>query len=405
MTNHRLNWSGKGLFLQRGFAVGLISIVVILASTPVKAIGPSSKVQVSETTSTPIPPSSQGEPNASAATLKCPSLEWVEKAKLPSVALAKISIEEKDGKYSKQRCVVTSGVLDSRVDSNSAENKVSSKSIYNVASLAKPTMTLLVMALVEKNLLDLHEPLHHYWVDPDIAQDERHQKLTPFLVLTHQTGFHNWRYQAEDKALSFQFSPGSGFNYSGEGFEYLQKALVAKMGQSYEDLVQQYVFKPAGMNSSTLIWKNVRDKSQYAYPHDSKGEWLDVEHLPQASAADNLYTTIDDYASFVEYVLTWKTRQPALFELMISNYMADSNYEGFSEKRGFGLGWELLLNVENKERVLIHTGGDKGVSAITMVYPDSNNAFVMFLNSDAPGLAYQTLIPQMHLGQAIWNSQ
>ena len=72
--------------------------------------------------------------------------------------------------------------------------------LFNVASLTKPIVTLLTLKLVSNDVWNLDEPLSNYWVDPDIANDPRHKKLTTRLVLSHQTGFkklailkHKWQ--------------------------------------------------------------------------------------------------------------------------------------------------------------------------------------------------------------------
>jgi CubicO group peptidase (beta-lactamase class C family) len=65
--------------------------------------------------------------------------------------------------------------------------------IFNVASLTKPIVALVTLKLASAGKLSLDEPLDKYWIDPDIKDDARHRKLTARLVLSHQTGFANWR--------------------------------------------------------------------------------------------------------------------------------------------------------------------------------------------------------------------
>jgi CubicO group peptidase (beta-lactamase class C family) len=97
--------------------------------------------------------------------------------------------------------------------------------IFNVASLTKPVVALLTLKLVSLGKWNLDEPLDKYWIDPDIKNDPRHKKLTTRLVLSHQTGFPNWRWLNKSKKLEFAYEPGTRYQYSGEGFEYLRKAL------------------------------------------------------------------------------------------------------------------------------------------------------------------------------------
>jgi CubicO group peptidase (beta-lactamase class C family) len=63
--------------------------------------------------------------------------------------------------------------------------------IFNVASITKTAVTMLTLKLVEAGQWDLDEPLSDYWVDPDVANDSLHTRLTTRHVLAHQTGFPN----------------------------------------------------------------------------------------------------------------------------------------------------------------------------------------------------------------------
>ncbi|WP_370688459.1 serine hydrolase [Chryseobacterium sp. EO14] len=65
--------------------------------------------------------------------------------------------------------------------------------IFNVASLTKPVTAMVALKLVSLGKLNLDEPIYNYWTDPDIANDSRNKKLTTRLILSHQTGFPNWR--------------------------------------------------------------------------------------------------------------------------------------------------------------------------------------------------------------------
>ena len=143
--------------------------------------------------------------------------------------------------------------------------------IFNVASLTKPVVTLTTLRLVSAGKWDLDEPLAKYWVDPDVAADPRHAKLTTRHVLSHQTGFANWRWLEETKKLRFQFEPGTQFQYSGEGFEYLRRALEKKFKQPLAQLAQANVLSPVGMVDTQFAWDQHTDASRFARWHDKDG--------------------------------------------------------------------------------------------------------------------------------------
>ncbi|MEY4904059.1 MAG: hypothetical protein RLZZ292_1874 [Bacteroidota bacterium] len=108
--------------------------------------------------------------------------------------------------------------------------------IFNVASLTKPITTMVTLKLVSLGKWDLDAPIGKYWTDPDVANDPRSKRLTTRHILSHQTGFLNWRYLNKDGKLTFEFDPGTQYRYSGEGFEYLRRALEKKFHKTLDQL-------------------------------------------------------------------------------------------------------------------------------------------------------------------------
>ncbi len=95
--------------------------------------------------------------------------------------------------------------------------------MFNVASLAKTVTSEVIVKLVAGDKLSFDETMSPYWVDPDLVDDPRHNKLTPRIVLTHKTGFMNWRFLHDDYRLKFTSDPGTAFGYSGEGMRYVAR--------------------------------------------------------------------------------------------------------------------------------------------------------------------------------------
>ena len=78
---------------------------------------------------------------------------------------------------------------------------VSNLTIFDAASMTKTPFAFLVMRLAEKGILDFDKPLFTYLPHPDIAHDERYKLITARMVLSHASGFPNWRRFNEDKKL------------------------------------------------------------------------------------------------------------------------------------------------------------------------------------------------------------
>lgn len=272
--------------------------------------------------------------------------------------------------------------------------------IFKVASLTKPIVALTTLKLIDKGLLDLEEPLYKYWIDPDIKKDSRYKKLTPKLVLTHQTGFPNWRYLTESNKLSFQFDPGTKYQYSGEGFEYLRKAIENKTGKSIEELCKEFLFDPLEMNDTHFWWDSTMDESRYAQNFNKKGEKIETVKYYEANAAANLLTTIEDYGKFLTYIINGAELSNTLYQEMQKHQIK------LKENDFFGLGWEILTNFSNNEFALLHTGKDPGVSTLAIWFPKSKNGYLIFLNGDNVDEIYEYMLTKkLYLGNELWNKR
>jgi CubicO group peptidase (beta-lactamase class C family) len=252
--------------------------------------------------------------------------------------------------------------------------------LWNVASLTKPVVAVTTLALVNTGSLSLDESLARYWVDPDIRDDTLRTRLTPRIVLSHQTGFPNWRWLVPTKRLEFLFAPGTAYKYSGEGFEYLRRALEAKFRTSLQQLSDSLLFTRAGMRETTYGWNPAADGQRFAVGHDTAGRALEEPKRTTAdpNAADWLVTTIGDYSRFAEYVLAGAGLSPALSREMMTPQVrfAPGSHEAM------GLGWEIMDGPAGDAPIVLHTGSDNGVKTLILLLPQSNRGLVVFTNGE-----------------------
>ncbi|MBI5383197.1 MAG: serine hydrolase [Verrucomicrobia bacterium] len=248
--------------------------------------------------------------------------------------------------------------------------------LFNVASLTKPVFAHAVLALVDRGQFTLDEPLSRYWIDPDIKGDARHQSLTARLVLTHRTGFPNWRNKTN---LQFRFNPGEGIRYSGEGYEYLRRAIEAKLARPMAEIVSNEVFRPFGMTNTHFVWEPKFEET-FAQEHDKQGRRLTVRRQFKACAADDLLTTINDYGRFVAAVSRGANLSPSLFREVSSSQIPSSILAAAERPSDFGLCWELLRT--DRATALVHSGGDPGVCALALIVPESKIGVVAVTNGD-----------------------
>ncbi|MFG4005025.1 serine hydrolase [Flavobacterium aquidurense] len=257
--------------------------------------------------------------------------------------------------------------------------------IWNVASLTKPVTAIIALKLVSSGKLNLDEPLSKYWADPDIANDPNTKLLTTRIILSHQTGFPNWRFMNESGKLDFKFKPGTKYQYSGEGFEYLRKALEKKFNKTLEQLADELVFKPLKMTDSKFVWNDITAISRYAINYDNKGNAYEPVKNKTANAADDLLTTIQDYGTFLCSVMNSDGLSKAVFDDMTSHQVETK------KNKYFGLGFEIY-DLGNSNYALSHGGADKGVQTIVLLLPKTKQGLIIFTNVDDGYKVYEKIV-------------
>lgn len=265
---------------------------------------------------------------------------------------------------------------------------VSVNSIYKVASLTKPVVAMVVLKLIENGDLQLDEPISKYYIDPDIKNHPFLNKLTTRHILSQQSGFPNWRYLTESNKLTFEFEPGTKFQYSGEGFEYLRKALENKLKKSFEQIASEVLFVPLEMNDTYFYWTSEINENDYAVEHDENGEPIRFEKYYNANAAANLLTTANDYSKFLIYIMNGADLSDSLYTDFLKPQV--------NEKKGIyrNLGMQLLPNLSNNEYAIMHTGGDYGTKTVVIMLPKTKRGLVLFSNSENGMVLWQKIISE-----------
>lgn len=271
--------------------------------------------------------------------------------------------------------------------SQSAGVRATPETLYNIASLAKPLSSEVIVRLAARGALSLDEPMERYWVDPDVAADPRHTALTPRLALTHRTGLPNWRRETGG-VLSFVRPPGTAFGYSGEGFEYVARFAERRTGALFETLARDMVLAPAGMTSTSYtFWPWFTGR--VAVPSGGDGTPLAPQFARRWVASDLVYSTPSDYARFVIGVLRGDGVTPELAaeraRVQVSRLDAKCPTSDplCPRAAGIGLSWEVFQFGDGT--FLMHTGKDDGLFTFAYLNLTTLSATVIFTNSDQGG--------------------
>jgi CubicO group peptidase (beta-lactamase class C family) len=257
-----------------------------------------------------------------------------------------------------------------------AGQPVGKNTVFGAASLTKPVVAYAVMRLADAGEIDIDRPLADYLLYEDVADDPRAARITARMVLSHSTGLPNWRpgrWSDDPQPLTTQFEPGSRWQYSGEGFVYLQRVVERLTGVTLDQLLRKMVFEPLVMTSSSLIWEE-RFERNYALPHHEDLTPRDDRRPREPLAAGTLQTTAADYARFLIAVMDGKGLAPGTLAAILKPQV--------EVRPGvqWGLGWGIEEGSAGS--AIWQWGHDPGNRAFVIAVPERRFGMVFFSNSD-----------------------
>lgn len=288
---------------------------------------------------------------------------------------------------------------------NSASKKpVDDETMFEAASMSKPVFAYAVMKLCEKGVIDLDTPLTKYTPERFLEGDPRLDLITARHVLSHTSGFQNWR--SEEEPLKIHFTPGEKYLYSGEGYSYLQSVVTHVTAQPIEQYMKANLFVPFGMASSGYVW-NDTFATLMARPHDQKGNAFDNKKSTATDAArygssGALLTTPTDYAKFVIEVIdpkqsdAFRLNKNSLQEMLRPQVKVT---DGGEYAISWALGWRLA-HTKNGD-VINHGGDNKGFHSWADASVERKSGFVIMTNGENGQELLKKLAPSV--GQRLYS--
>jgi len=287
------------------------------------------------------------------------------------------------------------------VKNTKTNEPVADDTVFEAASLSKPVFAYAVLKLLDAGKFDIDKPLNQYLPGSyDVGEDARLGQITARHVLSHMTGFPNWRSQG---GLKIHFNPGDRFSYSGEGFVYLAKVIEHVIGEKFNDFMKRMVFDPLGMTSSSYVWQE-RYETLKTFRHNSVGEMTGRNKPEQPNAAASLHTTAQDFGRFVSAILKGEGLKKETLKLMLTPQVKVSESganntarspEKLSPTLSWGLGWGLQTTGDG---VSFWHWGDNGQSKAYIVAFERQKLGVVIFANSVTGLSIVPEIVDLALG-------
>lgn len=275
------------------------------------------------------------------------------------------------------------------------------ETIYRTGSISKSFTAVALVQLVERGILELDDRVERYFPEITGLADppEGAEPITFRQLASHTAGLireprlegaasgpiEGW----EDKILasipttSFKSRPGTEYSYSNIGFGILGLAISRAADKPFMDLIEELLFDPLGMTSSTfIICPDLEPHLAVGYVNRRDGtidkDFPAREHAGRGYKVPNggIYSTVGDLAQFAA-ALSGAHEPPVLTEESRREILRIQTPE--SDTLGYGLGFSVRVN-DDGSRHASHGGSVAGYNAYLAFDPDAQISVVLLRN-------------------------
>ncbi|MFC5549352.1 serine hydrolase domain-containing protein [Massilia aerilata] len=267
------------------------------------------------------------------------------------------------------------------------------------ASLTKAAFAYMLLQLADEGRLDLDAPLERLLPRPlpeykkpfdyaDLAGDERWRRITPRILLTHSSGFANFRWLEPDKKLRFHFDPGARYAYSGEGFYLLQLILEQGLGLDTKAEMQRRVFDRFGMRNTSMQWRP-DFAANLADGYDEHGKMAPHDERSNVRAAGSMDTSIEDQARLWAGIVRGDGLSPASRAALSKGWLPIVSRHQFPTLEEGSAAWPQWLaaglgvvSFQDRSGPAWFKGGHNDTTANMVICLDAKRRCVVMLSND-----------------------
>lgn len=209
---------------------------------------------------------------------------------------------------------------------------------FHIGSNTKSFMAVAIMQLQEKKLLNVQDTINKY-IPGFVCGD----KITIHHLLTHTSGIPNYYKKWTDicecknltqmaqamKMWALEFEPGSQYCYSNTGYLLLAHILEKVTGISYENYIQDNIFKPLNMPNSGNITAELAIKNK-AYGYLAQDNTLYRAPLLNSpltlAGCGDIYSSLEDMHAWIKGLCAEKIiSKESLTALLTAHVMMESS--------------------------------------------------------------------------------
>lgn len=263
-------------------------------------------------------------------------------------------------------------------DDAKKKTKVTTDSLYGVASISKVFATTAVMQLVEEGKIDLDTPVVDY-IPEFTMKDARYKDITVRMLLNHSSGllggdlanallfddadtYYHDHFLEKLANETLKADPGAYSVYCNDGFLLAELVVERVSGENFTDYLQEHIFTPLGL-THTRTPQQMKKVKTVAGAYLSKGDpKLPTEYF-NTIGTGGLYSTAEDLCRF-GMSFTQNNGELLSAESVAATMVQEGRKgqwcEEYSGMMDYGLGWDSVDTYPFKDYGIttVEKGGD-----------------------------------------------
>ncbi len=254
------------------------------------------------------------------------------------------------------------------------DNKPETK--FRLGSITKQFTSALILILEQQGKLSVEDKISDHL---DYFRKDLGQKISIHHLMTHTSGLPEYlrtpdfmrttaKLHADVKQFiidycsdDLNFEPGTDWSYSNSGYFILGAIIEKVSGMTYEEALNNFIFKPLEMNDSgydllTPIITNRAAGYVKQFIGYTNADFIDMT-VPYS--AGSLYSTVEDLYKWDRSLYTNK---------ILSDKSREKMFTGYADAMGakYGYGWVIAETVEDGDTITYtsHGGGINGFNTL-----------------------------------------
>jgi beta-lactamase class C len=295
------------------------------------------------------------------------------------------------------------------------KRKLDTLSVFRLASVSKGFAPFIVGKLVDRGFITWDDPVKKFMPEFQLSNAEATENLTIRHLLSHTTGlprhtFSNLLDQEQDinmiihklKEVPVKHTPGTYYDYQNVTYGLLANIVENITNKSYSQLLEEWIFLPAGMHTSSGTYGGIMKSADIAFPHtkNRKGyvrSTLSPRYYSVGPAA-GVNASITDMGKWMKTLQTRSTLMVSdstlheIFKPQIRMCTCESNFfawEGKLQSASYGFGWRILEF--NHSKIYYHGGNVNQYRSEIALDPERKIGITILQN--APGGFISKVIP------------